>query len=304
MNVRIQDGKVVNPEGLEINATLNCNMRCRSCSHLAPLFRREVTDPGALRRTLTVLGRYYHASFAKILGGEPLLHPDLIGILDAVRSSQVADAILVCTNGTLLSRAPDEFWAAADAVEISVYPSRPPGPADLRRFQAAAREHGVDLTINYYGHFRVAYSETGAGTSGLVPEIFRTCKLAHVWLAHTVHDGWMFRCPQSVFLPHQVRTAPWDARLDGLEIEDSPQFTERLARFLTRASPLHACQHCLGSVGQLHRHEEVPRARWREEEPTERLVDWDYLADVKRDITLDDGCVDPVCPVPPPGVPG
>ena len=105
MILRAEHGRVINPEGLEVNATLHCNMRCTSCSHLAPLFRRANVDPVALHDSLAVLAGHYHASYAKILGGEPLLHPDLLGVIEAVRASKVSDSVLVCTNGTLLDRA-------------------------------------------------------------------------------------------------------------------------------------------------------------------------------------------------------
>jgi hypothetical protein len=298
MGIRIEDGRVVNPEGLEVNATLQCNMRCQSCSHLAPLFRRENVDPVALRDTLTVLARYYHASYVKVLGGEPLMHPDLPGVLAAVRASAVSDTVLVCTNGTLLHRAPEAFWDAVDAVEVSVYPSRPLDADDIDRFRTTAANHGVSLEVNYYGHFRVAYSEHGTESPALVRDIFDTCKLAHLWLSHTVYDGWLFRCPQSVFLPKQLHETSWDNRVDGVRIDDDPEFPDRLVELLTRTSPLRACQHCLGSVGQLHPHQELARTQWRQDEPTERVIDHSYLELSKKDISVDDGCVDPTCPLP------
>jgi len=158
MRLDVVDGKVINPEGLEINATLQCNMRCQSCSHLSPLFRRHNVDPAELSGSLAELSRSYHASYVKILGGEPLLHPDLLAVIAAVRDSAISDAVLVCTNGTLLNRMPDEFWRAVDAVEISMYPSRPLSDGDLAIFDARAAEHGVDLLVNRYTHFRYAYS--------------------------------------------------------------------------------------------------------------------------------------------------
>jgi organic radical activating enzyme len=297
--VRMENGKVINPEGLEVNATLQCNLRCTSCSHLSPLFGRENVDPAELHDTLAVLATAYHASFAKILGGEPLLHPDLTGVLEAVRASEVADTILVCTNGTRLDHAPDAFWAAVDAVEVSVYPSHPLSHADIRRFQERARRHGVDLLVNYYGHFRVAYSEQGTDRAPMIQEIFDTCKLAHVWHAHTVYRGWLYRCPQSIFLPRQVDRITWSHEADGIEISASPLLPTRLMTFLSGRSPLRACRYCLGSVGMAHPHTEAPRGDWRQPRPTEEVIDHEYLELARRDITIDDGCVDPVCPCSP-----
>ncbi|MGC3858613.1 radical SAM protein [Micromonospora chersina] len=287
----LRDCKVYNPEGLEINATLHCNMRCTSCSHLSPLFRKEVVDPTELSRQLSVLSTYYHASFVKILGGEPLLHPDLLGVIRAVRDSGVADTILLCTNGTLLPRAPEALWDAVDALEISVYPSRMIDPEQIAHYQAMAARHGVELTVNYYEHFRVAYSETGTDSPALVQEIYETCKLVKVWLAHTMIDGWFYKCPQSVFLPRQVENADWDGRIDGLEITDSVEFRDRLVEFLNAPTPLRACRNCLGSVGRIHPHAEVRRDAWRQTARTEEVLDREFLELAKKDVTVDDGCV-------------
>ena len=298
MKLQIHHGRVVNPEGLEVNATLHCNMRCLHCSHLSPLYHRRNIDPGPLHDTLTVLARSYHASYVKILGGEPLLHPDLPAVIEAVRASRVSDTVLVCTNGTLLARAPLRLWAAVDALEVSVYPSRPLGAEDISTIRSLAGDHGVDLLVNYYGHFRVAYSEQGTESAALVQDIFDTCKLAHLWLSHTVHDGWLYRCPQSIMLPEQLSHAGWDRGVDGIEIEAGPAFPARLLEFLNRATPLRACRHCLGSVGRLHPHTEVPRAQWRQDQPTEDLIDPEFLLLAKDDIAIDDGCEEPSCPVP------
>jgi len=287
----LRDGKVFNPEGLEINATLHCNMRCTSCSHLSPMFRRESVDPAELAAQLSLLSRTYHASFVKILGGEPLLHPDLLGVIAAIRDSGVADTILICTNGTLLPRAPEELWAAVDALEISVYPSRMIEPERIAGYQDLAARHGVELTVNYYEHFRVAYSEIGTDSPALVQDIYDTCKLVNVWLAHTMIDGWFYKCPQSVFIQRQVERADWDARADGLEITDGDGFRDRLVEFLNAPQPLRACRNCLGSVGRIHPHAEVRRHVWRQNAPTEDVLDRAFLAEAKRDVAVDDGCV-------------
>ncbi|HEX6969469.1 MAG TPA: radical SAM protein [Micromonosporaceae bacterium] len=294
MALRVEDGRVVNPEGLEVNATHHCNMRCISCSHLAPLYRRSNVDPAALYDSLVTLADSYHASYVKILGGEPLLHPDLLGVIEAVRSSKISDSVLVCTNGTLLDRAPAAFWRSVDAVEISVYPSRELTENQLNAFRDTARAHGVDLIANRYRHFRVAYSEQGTDSESLIQDIFDTCKLAHFWLSHTVFDGWLYRCPQSVFLPEQLVADGWDRTVDGIRIEKGPRFRERLIEFLTRTTPLRACRNCLGSVGRLHPHAEVPRQEWRQPLPTEDVLDREFLALAKADISVDDGCEEPL----------
>ncbi|MFI1012783.1 radical SAM protein [Streptomyces sp. NPDC020965] len=298
MSVSLVDGKVHNPEGIEVNASLQCNMRCKSCAHLSPLFRRENADPAEMHDILTVLAENYHASYAKIMGGEPLLHPDVVGLIDAVRTSGVADTILVATNGTLLDRMTERFWESVDSLELSIYPSRMLTPEQVDHYRDLAAEHGVSLLVNFYGHFRSVYSEVGTDSAPLTQEVFDTCKLAHYWNSHTVFDGLLYRCPQSLFMPQKLQNGGWDHRVDGLEVEAGPEFLDRLYGFLTSTTPLRACQNCLGSVGKLHPHEELPRADWRPTEPTEELVDFEYLEICKDDITTDDGCVERSVSVP------
>ncbi|WP_197322291.1 radical SAM protein [Saccharomonospora sp. NB11] len=298
-----ENGKVVNPEGLEVNATLQCNMRCRSCAHLSPLFRRENVDPAKVHDALVVLGRHYRSGYVKIMGGEPLLHPDILGVIEAVRTSGVTDTILVATNGTLLHRAPEAFWQAVDRLELSIYPSRMLSSEQVRHYRSLARQHDVALEVNYYGHFRIAYSEQGTDSQPLVQEIFDTCKLAHTWRSHTLHDGWLYRCPQSVFVPAQLQEGGWDREVDGIRIEDGPTFRDRLYEFFTSTTPLRACRNCLGSVGKLHSHVEVPRQQWRPVGRTEDLLDFEFLEICKQDINTDDGCVVPSCPLPEEGAP-
>ncbi|MEY7971418.1 radical SAM protein [Saccharomonospora xinjiangensis] len=291
MTVRMVNGKVFNPEGVEVNATLQCNMRCRSCAHLSPLFRRENADPDEVHEQLSLLAHSYHASYAKIMGGEPLLHPEILALIAAVRSSGVADTILVATNGTLLHRAPVEFWAAADAVELSLYPSRMPDDDTLQRFRELAVAHEVDLLINHYDHFRATYSEHADGSPSVVQDVYDTCKLAHYWHSHTVIDGWFYRCPQSVFMPRQGVAGGWDPRVDGIELAGDPGFADRLYAFLRRPEPLRACRNCLGSVGVRHPHEELDRANWRPAAGVVDLLDPEFLEVCRADITADDGCV-------------
>jgi radical SAM family protein/4Fe-4S single cluster protein len=296
MKIRVAGGKVRNPEGIEVNAALHCNMRCTSCSHLAPLFRREFVDPAATYDSLARLAKHYHAAYTKILGGEPLLHPDLVELIEAVRASGVSDVVLVCTNGVLLDRMAEEFWRAVDALEISIYPSRTPPAGRIRMFAGLAREHDVQLTVNYYDHFRIAYSENGTDSAPLVQRIFDSCKLAHYWHSHTLHEGWLYRCPQSVVLPRHLDEG-WDGRVDGLEIRDDPRFLDDLVAFLNRRAPLRACSNCIGSVGRLVPHAETRPRDWRQVAPTEEVVDFVHLRESEEDITVDNGCVRPSCPV-------
>ncbi len=275
----VQDGRVLT-DGLEVVVTAHCNLRCRACAYLSPAMPATVIPPGQISQDLTTLAGFFHASEARVLGGEPLLHPELTDVLSAIRESGISDTIRVITNGLLLERMPALFWTLIDEVSISVYPDREPGNDTLTAAQRQADEHGVRLRLKHFRYFRESYSESGTRDDALIGRIYRTCQMANVWRCNTVMNGHLYRCPQSAFLPSLVPPAhDRSPSPEGLPIHDSPGFAGRLLEFLEHDEPLDACAHCLGSVGRMFGHVQVPRPQWRgpQQHGTEELVDWKHL---------------------------
>ena len=60
---------------------------------------------------------------------------------------------------------------------------------------------------------------------------------------------------------------------------------------MTRSQPLEACKYCMGSVGKLHPHEQLPRTKWRPLEKYENLLSREFLEVCEKDVTADDGCL-------------
>jgi len=171
-------------------------------------------------------------------------------------------------------------------VSVSIYPGTRLEGAALAAVVQTADEHGVRLRLKHFHSFRESYSELGTPDRGLVERIYRTCQMANVWRCHTVLNGYLYRCPQSAFLPSVVQWPEPDgeAPADGLPIADSPAFAQRLLAFLESPEPLRVCTRCLGSVGRLFEHRQTPRPTWRaqQEHRTEELVDWEHLDMLER----------------------
>lgn len=261
-------------------AVHHCNLRCRACAYLSPVRPRAVVDPEALRQDLRILATRYHASEARVLGGEPLLHPDLVAVLDAVRTSGICDTIRVLTNGLLLHRMTTEFWSTIDAVSVSMYQGRCIDEAAIEPIRQTAEGHGVRINFKPFRYFRESYSELGTPNQALAERIYRTCQMANVWRCHTLWSGHLFRCPQSLFLPTVLAETDRATPVDGLPVQDDPGFVQRLLDFLESDQPLWSCTYCLGSVGRVFPHAQIQRREWRavQSRPTEELMDWTHLA--------------------------
>ncbi|HUY50262.1 MAG TPA: radical SAM protein [Streptosporangiaceae bacterium] len=280
----VADGRVLT-DGLEVVVAAHCNLRCRACAYLSPVMPPMTVPPTQIERDLSALARYFHASEARVLGGEPLLHPELVSVLKAIRASGVSDTIRIVTNGLLLARMPAGFWQLADEVSVSVYPGRHPGEDVIAVAARMAEKHGVRLRMKCFRYFRESYSELGTRNAPLVERIYRTCQMANVWRCNTVLTGHLYRCPQSAFLASIIHeTGPGGGPPEGLPITNSPGFARRLLEFLESPEPLGACANCLGSVGRLFRHGQTPRPEWRTQQQhhTEELVDWEHLDTLER----------------------
>jgi organic radical activating enzyme len=259
---RVVDGKIRN-SNCEINVAEHCNLSCKGCTHLSPVLPKHFVSPAEVLTDLSILARYYRVDVVRLLGGEPLLHPDLPGIAAAVRASGVTERICVVTNGLLLARMDESFWRAVDEVEVSLYPGRSPTTEQQSSFEGMARAHQVELTMSRVHHFRQSYTEIANTDRALTERVFRSCKVVHGWRSHTVAHGMLFRCPQSCFLPRVLGEHFDDPEVDALRIEDSDDFGKRLFDFLTSDDPLASCSQCLGSSGHLVSHVQVRRGEFR-----------------------------------------
>lgn len=280
MSYEIKNGKI-QAKACELNVVHHCNLSCRACSHLSPMAKKFFVDPEKVLNDLSLLSKYYHPQRISLIGGEALLHPDLLDVVNAVRQSGISECIRVVTNGLLLWKMPKLFWQSVDQVHISLYPSHRISVEQLKLFQQQAREHGVALELRYIDYFREPYAELGTEDIHLIHRIYSTCQIAHIWDCHTVCEGYFYKCPPSVFIPRFLQGK--SGTNDGLKLANSETFGNDLLSFLLAKDPLESCRYCLGTVGKQLPHMEVSSRISPTPRPTEDLVDWKYLEKLEVD---------------------
>jgi hypothetical protein len=245
---------------IEINVVEHCNLSCRSCSHLSPLMPRRVVSPQQIADDLGLLGRAYHARWVRLVGGEPLLHPNLLDVIEAARQTGIADRVSVVTNGVLLTKMDDEFWRAVDAIEVSLYPGKALDADAKRHCRELARRHDVDLRLVEIAEFRESFSVPGTSDDALVRRIYSRCEIAHVWRCHTVVDGYFYKCSPAYFLPKAIPACASYDKASGIQISASDEFSAELREYLDSPDPLPTCRHCLGTAGKRFAHTQVKRS--------------------------------------------
>jgi hypothetical protein len=275
------DGKIVPPYSCEINTIDHCNLRCTYCDHASPASAPRIADPDIIFRDLSLLFKSYKAETLKIIGGEPLLHPDLLSLIRAVRESGICNNILLVTNGTLLHQMDGDIWDALDGVELSVYPeTRKMLDMHMPIIQQNAEKHKVRLSRYLYEYFRIPFSLVGTSDMSLIPRIYKTCLRARIWGCQSIHEGYFFKCPQCIYIPGILdQSVVFDYKKDGIRIVSDSNFQDTLKNYLMSKEPLNSCRYCLGGVGKLRANTMLKTAAWKSsyDVPTEQLVDFDKL---------------------------
>ncbi|GHU40882.1 hypothetical protein FACS1894190_08310 [Spirochaetia bacterium] len=111
---------------VETHLVDHCNLACKGCSHYAPIAQKRFTDIRIFKKDMKILSKKVGITSLRLLGGEPLLHPDVSKFLKLARQYFPKTHIGLATNGILLPKMNKKFWKTARdnniEIEISQYP--------------------------------------------------------------------------------------------------------------------------------------------------------------------------------------
>jgi len=89
---------------LEFHLADHCNLNCAGCLHYAPFADKRFADVETVRRDFARLKELFsNIRHIRIMGGEPLLHPDVGEVVKIVHASFPRSKVRVVTNGVLLN---------------------------------------------------------------------------------------------------------------------------------------------------------------------------------------------------------
>jgi hypothetical protein len=252
------DGRV-EVESVELHVVEHCNLRCAQCCNVSPYLPSRTLTVEEIGATCERLRDAVRPQVLKIMGGEPLLHPDVGGLLRAVRASRVAPRVRLFTNGLLLRSLDDASFAELDELTVSSYASAPVRPEILAETEARARRYDVVLNIKHVASFSTVLSSVSRSPAD-ARVTYDTCWLRHRCLV--VRDGVFYKCTRAAYHADYHARIGLDARDHDAEATqrslgvrlDDHAFAARLAAYLGSEDVLPSCTHCHGSSGPLAPH--------------------------------------------------
>lgn len=116
-------GRPINGARISLNSADTCNFNCVFC-HREGIYTNDILmRPEDIGRVTKILCRY-GVKYVKITGGEPMLRPDILEIIQTIKQAGI-DYISMTTNGTRLAKlAYDLKHAGLDRVNISLHSLR------------------------------------------------------------------------------------------------------------------------------------------------------------------------------------
>ena len=135
----------------EVNLANHCNLNCQCCNHFSPLADREFLDLKQYAADLARIDELFGTRIGRLmlLGGEPLLHPQVTEVMKISRKYLPKTTLYFITNGLLLPKMPDEFWATCREQDITIKYTPYPVKFDYAYWENYARERGVGMFPTY-----------------------------------------------------------------------------------------------------------------------------------------------------------
>ena len=232
----------------EVALAEHCDLNCAGCDHFSPLAEPEFADYEETARDFARLSFLFHGHIKQIrlLGGEPLLHPDIVSFLKMARETFPDAAIIITTNGLKLLNQSEEFWVACKENSIAIQPTKYPIPLNYKEVEKCAADHGVEYSyMNNTGTVTKKINLYRLDVKGLQDSSknFLSCFRANscVYLQH----GRLYTCPIAP-------TAHHFSKYFGTDLKESPEnsidiYQANSAREIMEflAKPIPFCRYCM-----------------------------------------------------------
>lgn len=239
-------------EYMVLNILDHCNLKCKGCDHFACIADPYFVKYETIHKDLDRLAEIFHGDYIikiAVMGGEPLLHPDLLRILKDVRKHFPYTIIRLTTNGLLLMEQGDEFWSVCREQDVTIVNTKYPINLDFNKIKQKVETEGVKFQFfEGTGDRQIKKSFKKIinlrGDSNPV-ESFANCHISNY--GNFLMEGKIYSCPFScqsyrIFNKkfHQNLRMTEKDFLDIYKVQDMKEILEFAAR------PKYYCRYCRG----------------------------------------------------------
>ncbi|MCL2441516.1 MAG: radical SAM protein [Treponema sp.] len=132
----------------ETDVADHCNLNCKSCHHFSSVADQNFVKTEVFEKDFERLSQLAGRNNENIdiMGGEPLLHPEISKLAEIARK-YFDGPINIVTNGILLEKMNDVFWESCRKNNIRIIVSSYPIKLNVKQIKELAKKHKVTLKI-------------------------------------------------------------------------------------------------------------------------------------------------------------
>lgn len=222
----------------EIHIVDHCNLNCAGCSHFSPLVEENrFKSLDEFRRDVQQLYNLFKGEkiMLNILGGEPLLHPQLEEFLTLARDILGDENIIyLTTNGLLMKAKGEKFYNLLNSLKI--------------RVQFTDYELNIDKTFIEKINTVIVTKRPIMRNISLdlsatqnPKKSYGLCYAHKCWM---LKDGYLYNCPTSAYANDFERAFnfKFDSSLDDMGINIFTHSKEEILQFLRHSHNF--CKYC------------------------------------------------------------
>lgn len=235
-------------EKIDIHLTDHCNLNCKGCTHYSPLAEPFYLSIEEFERDLARLSYLLSGELGQIflLGGEPLLHPNIKDFFPIARKLFPKTQLIIITNGVLLHKQDDSFWQACKDSNIRIWVSLYELNIDRKTPEQKAREYGVYLGYTTPGkdeYNRRKWTKTKLDLNG---KQYWIDSFEYCWVKNcvTLKHGRLYTCPTLAHIEHFNKYFNQNLELSEFDYVDLYKINCRKAILDTLVKPVPFCRYC------------------------------------------------------------
>ena len=230
-----------------VDIASHCNLNCKGCDHFSPLAEPAFYDLEQYKKDIACLSKLTRGNIDRvgIMGGEPLLNPDVLEYLKITRQYFPKTKIRLVTNGILLSKQSEEFWLTLKELNIFIEYTKYDLKLDYDYIDSVIKKYGVPIDI--YG-----YNQNIIKTSYKIPldlegnqnPCINFLNCFHANNCITLKNGKIYTCTVAPNIEHFNKHFGYDIPLterDGIDIYKAKS-VEEILEFISKPIPF--CKYC------------------------------------------------------------
>ncbi len=231
----------------EVQVAEHCNLNCRNCAHYSPLAEEEFLDIKQYEKDLCRLSELFcgEMEWIRLMGGEPLLHPQINEIMKLTRKYFPYGHIYIISNGILLTSMPKDFYEVCRSEKIEIRVTKYPIALDYSHLEEVMLQNKIEYALNGEGNnrrptmWRIALDTRGDFDA---VKNFYTCKRANECL--NLRNGRLYTCCTVAHAHHLIKhfnlDMAWSERnsIDIYKAENAETIMEKMVK------PIPFCRYC------------------------------------------------------------